>query len=647
MSTHSPDAAPDPAAALEQAIAHHVSGRLELAHRGYRDVIARDPRSAQAHGNLGHVLLRLGAVEAAVLHLRRALELRPDYAAAHNNLGTALKGRGELAAALGHFQEAARAEPHNAAARYNLAQALLESGHLDEALPHYGAALELHPPLLTGPAHATFENNLAVALMNRGRMGEAREHLQRALACDGGCRLALRNLGALLLRCGCVREAAACYERALREAGAAGDRQAEDLLLLLSHYDDTLCSADESAARHAAWGARVAAAAPRPAPYGNGRDPSRRLRVGYVSANFHQHAVTHFFEPLLQAHDRRRVEVLCYTNTSVADAATARLRASADGWREIHGLDDAAAERLIREDRIDVLVDLNGHTDENRLALFARRPAPVEVSYLGYPGTSGLRAITCRFTDEWADPPGVTEALHSEALWRLPGGFNCYQPPADCPEEGPPPVLDAGHVTFASFNVLAKTTPRVVAAWAAVLRAVPRARLLLKTATLGDGEVRGRVLGWFAAHGVGAERLELHDFTPSSRDHMALYHRVDVALDTFPYNGTTTTCDALWMGVPVVALAGRVHAARVGVSLLSRVGLPELVAASPAEYVAIAARLAGDPGGLGRLRAGLRDRVARSPLRDAPRLARAVEDGYAELWRRGGGRAERGTMDRA
>jgi pseudouridine synthase len=298
--------------------------------------------------------------------------------------------------------------------------------------------------------------------------------------------------------------------------------------------------------------------------------------------------------------------------------------------------DDEVAE-LVRGEQIDILVDLAGHSAQNRLSVFARRPAPVAATWIGYPNTTGLEAIDYRITDPWCDPPGTTEHLHSERLIRLPHGFSCYQPPSGAPAVAELPAARAGYVTFGSFNALPKIRPAVIAAWSGILRKVPGSKLILKSRALGDADTRRRLTAMFAARGVDEPRIELAGALPSHSHHLELYNRIDIALDTFPYHGTTTTCEALWMGLPVIVRAGETHVSRVGVSLLERIGLGELAADSEAEYIEHAVTLAGNPGRLAELRAGMRERMANSPVANAGAFTRDLEDAYRRMWEEQGG----------
>ena len=343
-------------------------------------------------------------------------------------------------------------------------------------------------------------------------------------------------------------------------------------------------------------------------PHDNDRTPDRRLRIGYVSPDFLEHPVGRFMLPLLSGHDRKNYEIFAYASMFAADDMTLQLRSQADRWQSIAGLSDEKAAELIRRDGIDILVDLTGHTANNRLLLFARKPAPVQVTYLGYPATTGLDAIDYRLTDVYADPPQLAEKAsleYSEELVRLSTTAWCIH----LPQDPSPNIRPQGPVNFGCFNNFAKVNPPLLKLWASILKASPGSRLLLKCSGLQSEDTRERLRQLFHDEGVNSERLELISRTSSYAEHLALYHQVDIALDASPYHGTTTTCEALWLGVPVVSLAGNSHVSAVGVSLLSNVGLPDLIARSPDDYVKIAANLAADRPRLAALRSTLRSRV--------------------------------------
>lgn len=596
----------------EQAIAH------------YRRALELKPDYAEACLNLGQALAETGQAEAAAC-FERALEVNPRFAKAYNNLGVLQDRQGHLAQAMETMRRAIAVAPDCAESYCNLGYLCMKDGKLDEAEACFSRAVQLAPELTQ--AH----NNLGFMLQKRKAFDEAEQAYLRAIERNPGMGEALHNLGNLYLEQCRLPEA----EHILRKAFEVDPRHA-NLLFLFNYIPGR--DAVEDFAEYRRWHARlVAPMAPAATRHANDADPRRRLRIGYVSPDFCRHSVAHFFEPLLAARDRGRYEIFCYSNTPASkwDEVTERLRAAADGWREIRELEDDAASELIRGDRIDILVDLAGHTDGHRLLLFARKPAPVQVTYLGYPNTTGLDAMDYRITDSWADPPeGAGDSCYTEELVRLPRGFLCYRPDPDAPEPAPLPSLAAGRVTFASFNNLAKLNRELITLWSRILRAVPGSRLLLKAASLQDRGTRERITIWFAEQGVDAARLELHAQEKGVREHLKWYHRADIGLDTFPYNGTTTTCEALWMGVPVITLAGERHAGRVGVSLLKSLGIDSLIAETAEDYVARAVALAADLPRLKALREELRRRMDASPLCDAPSLTREIEAAYRSMWER-------------
>jgi predicted O-linked N-acetylglucosamine transferase (SPINDLY family) len=364
-------------------------------------------------------------------------------------------------------------------------------------------------------------------------------------------------------------------------------------------------------------------------------EPDRVLRVGYLSPDFKRHSVSYFFEPILRHHDLGRYQTFCYNTGQGEDEVTRRLRAAAATWRDCRAADDAQLLQMIRTDRIDILVELSGHTTGNRLAALAHRAAPIQMTYIGCPSSTGVPAIDYRIVDAITDPPGA-EVHASETLLRLPGCFLCYRPPEEAPETSPPPCTLApdATITFGSFNNLAKVSPETARLWADVLRAVPGSMLLLKGKALGDPAARAAVENVLTAHGCSADRLYLLGDIPDLRGHLAAYASVDIALDPIPYTGTTTTCEALWMGVPAVTLRGNLHAGRVGASLLTAAGVSEWIAETPEQYILKAADLAGDRDRLRVMRSTQRQRMSESRLCDAPAHTRALESAYRECWRK-------------
>jgi predicted O-linked N-acetylglucosamine transferase (SPINDLY family) len=381
---------------------------------------------------------------------------------------------------------------------------------------------------------------------------------------------------------------------------------------------------------HVEWGKRFRRVEPMPNAASR-RGAGGRVRVGYLSYDFRQHPIAHFIDPALRYHDRRAFEVFCYHTDVRTDAITARLKGWVEHWRSVPAATDDELEKVLRDDQLDILVELSGHCDGNRLPVLARRVAPVQVTYLAYPNTTGLRSIDYRITDAVADPPGEADELHVEKLVRLPGSFLCYSAPDVGAGSRTPPVRRIGHITFCSFNNFPKITRTCIALWARVLASVPDSRLFIKTHGLDDPGLRALLLERLIQAGIRSERVSIAGPTQSHREHMESYGDVDIALDTFPYHGTTTTLDALWMGVPVVTLAGDRHASRVGVSILSALGLTELVAQTADEYVAAAVRLANNPEELEEMGRSLRQLLTASPLTDGRGFAAKLETAYLNM----------------
>ena len=598
------------------------NGEFDEAVAAYRQVIRLRPDHADAHGNLGDVLKDLGRLDEAIAAYREAIHLKPDHPEAHYNLGNTLLGAGQLNEAISALRQAVLLKPDLAEAYSSLGSALKDNGQQDAAIACHKEAVRLKPDL--AEAHSNFGNTLK----EMGKYDEAAACHRRAIQLKPDLAEAHSNLGSVLREMGQIEEAIACHREAIR---IKPDFVNAHSCLVFALNCDPNRNAEEILTEHRAWSDRHALPLMREMiSHANDRSPERRLRIGYVSADFRRHSVGHFFAPLLEHHDRQSFEIFCYSNVQYPDGLSERMKRSCDVWRNIVGLGDEAVADLVRSDAIDILVDLSGHTAGNRLLVFARKPAPIQVTYLGYANTTGMAAIDYRLTDALADPPGMTDQLNVEKLWRLPGCAWCYEPPKDAAEV---PPREDGPIIFGCFNAFAKTNSNLVALWAELLKRVPESRLLLKSAGAGESSSRQRILSRFAEHGVPSERIEMIGRIADQRQHLQYYHRVDVALDTYPYHGTTTTCEALWMGVPVMTLGGGTHVSRVGVSLLSCVGLPELVAQSAEEYVSIAVGLANDLQRLAELRRTLRSRMRQSPLMDAVRFARDIETAYRHAWR--------------
>lgn len=532
---------------------------------------------------------------------------------------------GRFAEGIAWYRRALTFRPGSAEIYNNIAVGYLMLGRHDEAIAHYEAALSLRP------AYARVHVGLATLFSGRNQHRRAAHHYRQALVHEPGLANVRFNLGASLQTSGQAAAAVECYRDAM--PGIPDQGRAWSQYLLSLNFIGGI-GADDVFREHRRFGERY----PLPASpsHAVSRDPERRLRIGYLSVEFREHLGSYFIAPILEQADRDRFEIVCYSALPPEgrDQHTRRFNELADLWREVPAsLSDDGVDALIRADGIDILVDLAGHSGLNRLPALTRKPAPVQVTWLGYANTTGLDCFDARLVDEITDPQGA-ERLASEPLIRLPDGFLCFKPPADAPDVGPLPARADGFVTFGAFNSLAKVTPEMLELWASILRVVPGSRLRFKDRGVECSDTVAALSARFADLEVSPDRLSFIGWTADRNSHLACYGGVDIALDTSPYNGTITSCDTLWMGVPFVTLLGDRHAARVGASLLTRIGLPDLVAGDPDRYREIAVGLAGDPDRLAALRQGMRDRLLTSPLCDAPGFTRRLEGVYRDLWRR-------------
>jgi predicted O-linked N-acetylglucosamine transferase (SPINDLY family) len=595
-------------------------GRFDEAISTWRSALARWPGFAKAENNLANALKVNGDVHGAIAAYRRAISLNPNLAEIHYNLGVMLHEIAEFEEAIRAYQQAVALDPKNAEAYANAGASLRQLGRLDEAIAAYSHAIEINPN------HAAAYNNLAVALLDKGEIDQAIIAFKRSIALQPNLATTHGNLGNALKDVGRFDQAIAAYRQAM--AIAPGFTTAQSNLILSLHYVNTDARAIADELRR--W--NLAHAKPLSGsirPHNNDRDPDRRLRIGYVSADFCEHVVGRHLLPLLQHHDRRQFEIFCYSNVYRPDATTEIFQKVADHWRKIVAISDEKAAEQIREDRIDILVDLSLHSANNRLLIFARKPAPVQVTYLAYVGSSGMTAMDYRLSDPYLDPAETDLSVYSETTVRLPRSYWCYPPGSEFPV-APAPAIERGFITFGCLNNFAKVSPAAIDLWSTILAATPRSRLILHAP---PGAHRQQITARLERFGVAGDRIE---FVPkqSRHDYERMHARIDIALDPFPYGGGITTCDALWMGLPVVTLSGTTAVGRGGRSILSNVGLPELIAFSPEEYVRIAIDLSRDLDRLAALRKGLRERMLASPLMDAHGFARDVEAAYRQMWRK-------------
>lgn len=587
----------------------------------YRRALALRPAHPEMHYNLGRVFQDLQRPEEATRCYRRALELKPDHAEAHNNLGNALKDLGKLDEAIACYRRSLALKPDRAETHYNLGTAFQNLGRPDEAIASYRHALRLTPE------YPEAHNNLGSAFQDRGDLDQAVACYRRALESRPDHLEAHNNLGNALKDQGRLDEAIACYRRALELKPDCAEAYS-NLLYVLNFcpgYDAKTVHEE-----HRRWNERCAQPLAKSIkPLANDRSPDRRLRIGYVSPDFRRHPVGRFLLPILESHDHAGFEISCYASVQRPEDLTDQCRANADVWRNAFGCSDEQVADMIRRDQIDVLVDLTVHMAHNRLLVFARKPAPVQVTYLAYCGTTGLHTMDYRLTDPYLDPPTPDESVYCERSIYLPETYWCYRPVADTPPVSALPALQTGRITFGCLNNFCKVTAPTLAAWSELLRTMPESRLLLHAPL---GSHRNRLWDYLALQDISPDRLEFASMAPTA-DYFGLYRRIDVALDPFPYGGGTTTCDALWMGVPVVSLAGQTAMGRAGLSILSNLGLSDLAGRDVEHYVRIAAELAGDRPRLSALRASLRDRMRKSPLMDTLGFTRNIEAAYRTMWR--------------
>jgi len=619
-----------------------------------KQLLEENPTLADANYFLGVIYQNTRQLERAIPYFENVANQILGHSGALNNLGAISESLNDQSKALEYYRQAAAHNPGDLAANYNFGRMLRISGQPREAVTYLTAALELSPD----SPQVLHESGLALKSM--GKLDEALNHLQRALELSPEnpviCNIignvfqsqgeiqravnsyreaiqlkpdfaaALNNLGSALVARGDIPGALASYRTATRLqpdwSGATSN-----VLLAQNYISDN----DQELLREHLQYARSLERRVRKRADTAIRTPRETIRIGYISPDFRFHSVAYFLKALLSNHDHSRFEIVCFSDVSSPDNMTDELKSLASSWQDIMGLTDAEVFQRIQSCKIDILVDLAGHTANNRLPVFAMQAAPVQVSYLGYPNTTGLSSIQYRITDPWADPPGTTESQYTETLVRLPRCFLCYTPPAVCPEIRRLPADRNDFITYGSFNVLAKISDACVESWSTILRQSPHAKLVLKSAGLQDPATREYIINRFGACGITPDRLELLARTTDFQSHMDLYNKIDISLDTFPYNGTTTTCESFWMGVPVISLAGTRHAGRVGTSLLHQVHLDEYIADNVNEYVSKAILLAENLDQLRDLRSQLRRATASSPLRDAASLTSSLEEQYEKM----------------
>jgi protein O-GlcNAc transferase len=597
-------------------------GDIDKAIKYYKKCIQIDSSHPDTYNTLGVLFQCKKNLNEATIYFQHALQLNPHFDQPYNNLGLIFQKKKQLDTAIQYFQKALQLNPRYVKAYYNLGNALQEKGKLDEAIVFYQKVCDLDPDFLD-----VYEK-LGTALHKTGAGDKAIECYHRALSVKSDWAGPYIGLGRVFRDQGKYREAEECFRRSIEITPNCFACYSNLLFQMLYTNEDsgTIFAEHLNFAKHCAG--PLTSQIP---SHTNNRSTDRKLKIGYVSLDFRSHSVAYFFEPVLSAHDRERFETFCYSDVLYEDEITERIKARANIWRDVVEMSDEQTADLIRKDQIDILVDLSGLTSP-RILSFARKPAPVQVTWIGYPATTGISTIDYKIVDNVTDPSGIAEQFYTETLIRMPDCFLCYQSDRDGPGINQLPALESGHITFGSFNNFAKLSPQVFALWSEVLIKIPDAHLVMKAWSFSDKKARQHALEMFSKENVAAERITLLSYKQSSREHLSLYNMIDIGLDTFPYNGTTTTCEALWMGIPVITLAGNAHVSRVGMSLLSTVGLPEFVARTSDEFVDIAVNLAADLNKLNSLRERLRGMMQSSPLMNAKEFTVNLETCYRLIW---------------
>ncbi|HEY3308659.1 MAG TPA: tetratricopeptide repeat protein [Desulfuromonadaceae bacterium] len=572
----------------DESVALYSAGQYAQSLAVYESILSEFPENLRALHGIGVVLHKMGRSDGGIASIRKALDLKPDFASAYNNLGNIYYEELKYVAAEDCYQHLVKLEPDNDVAYKNLALALLKSGRLDEALNACVRALEIDP--------RQSENHMLMGDIYAGR-GDAEQALRK-------------------------------YSSVFESAPCSSDAHT-NILFTMNFLSRVTQLAIYRESRR--WGKLHAAGRYIRRPHLNSPVPGRRLRIGYVSGDFKLHPVSYHLEPVVKYHDRENFEIYLYSNLYRFDEMTRKLKDFSDHWRNIESLSDEQVDEMIRLDGIDILVDLSGHTSLNRLLVFARKPAPVQVSWIGYFNTIGMLAIDYLISDAITVTPGE-ERWFCEQIVRLPDGRFCYEPPDYAPEVAPLPALSNGFITFGSFNKLTKITPETVLLWCSVLNSVPNSRLVLKTMALGTDSVRNHFLEQFKQNGVDANRIEVRKVSTHPQM-LAEYGDIDIAFDTFPFNSGATTCEALWMGVPVVTMTCKTPISRQSTSLLASCGLAEMLSAdSQTDFIHIVQNLATNIDALAELRASLRDRLSTSPLCDGALFSRNLEQAYRKIW---------------
>jgi len=566
-----------------------ATGKFEKALKVYKNAVRLDSKNSELHYNLGFVFQNTNQIKMAIDSYKKAILLNPNHVNAHHNLGALLYKISSLDKAINSYNKAIQLKPDYAEAYSNRGNVFQKLSQLDEAIQDHNKAIQLKPD------YAEAYHNRGGTLKDLRQLDKAIQDYNKAIQLKPDY---MNAYNSLLMS---LNYSSELTQHKIFQKHIEFDKQFG--LKTLKNTQSVIFN----------------------------KTNNIKLRVGYISGDFRNHSVAYFFEPLLKSHDRNFVEVYCYYNDVKKDEKTESLIDASRHWRSIASMNDEDLVSLIKKDNIDILVDLSGHTPKNRLAIFPHRPAPIQVTWLGYPNTTGLSSIDYRLTDNIADPIGEADQLHSEELIRLPKGFLCYQGNKSISTNKELPCLKRGHITFGCFNNLNKITDQVIKVWINILQAIPSSHLLLKSKQFSNSQTKSRYLEIFKNGGISGDRIELYSFMLEEDEHLKLYNHIDIGLDPFPYNGTTTTCEALWMGVPVITMLGNRHASRVGASILTHAGLKEFIATDINGYINMAIEYANNIDSIKSIRTELRHNMQNSNLCNSDVFAKNVEQAYQNM----------------
>jgi protein O-GlcNAc transferase len=609
--------------AIQLVLKHYYMGELQQAEEMCRKILKNNPNDAELLYFLGIIYGQMGKDDSSMQYIKKSLQFNQNNTDAYFALGTLMKQRGLLDEAISYFQKVIDINPKYVEAYENLGNILKEKSLINEAIFIYQKAISLNT------RNSDVYNNLGECLIKEWKIDDAITIYKQAIQLNPANVSAYNNLGNAFQIRGNPIEAEMYYRRAI-EIDSSNNVPYQNLLFVMNYnsFHNAKKILDENLQFAKRFEEPLLASI---SPYNNEKSLHRRLKIGYVSPNFNAHSVSYFIEPVLSNHNKEEFEIFCYSLDSLEDEVTKRLREYANHWRNIAKISEEKAAEIIRSDNIDILIDLAGHTTNNKILLFARKPAPMQLTWIGYIATTGFSTFDYKITDNYSDPPGMSEEFYTEKLIRLPESFLCYLPVKKSPDIVKLPALTAGHITFGSFNNFVKVSHEIIAIWSKILTTIPNSRLIIKAYNFCDSTTRQYAMNMFTLRGIPADRITLESWDPSPT-HLKSYNQVDIGLDTFPFNGGATTCEAIWMGVPVISLAGAAYHSRMGISLLSNIGLPELVAKTSDEYIAIATNLAKDLNKLQSLREHLRDMMKHSPLCDAKRFTTNLEMCYRTMW---------------